>query len=151
MATYSSSLVSGNAPVPSHGLYGSIKTLSATVSCTAAPTTSDTIKFFTIPKNAVVKGYKLMATQMDTNGSPTLAFNVGDAGSATRLFAAATVGRTATPQWINETNSTATYTGNEYQFTADTPIVAVPSANAATGAAGTITLQVQYVLVGGAS
>lgn len=151
MATYSSSLVSSNAPVPSHGLFNNLKAISATVSCTAAPSTSDTIQFFTLPKNAVVQGYKVGATQMDSNGSPTLAFNIGDAGSATRLFSGVAVGRTSGGSWIGDTGAGATYTGVGYQFTADTQIVAVPSANAATGAAGTITLTVFYTLAGGAS
>ena len=145
MATYSSSLVSGSAPVPSHGLYGNTKVISATVSCTAAPSTSDTLQFFTLPKNAKVHMAVLAASDMDTNGTPTLALNVGDAGSASRLFAASTVGQAGT------LSSAIATTGFEYQYTADTLITGTASNNAATGAAGTVTLTVFYTLEGGAS
>jgi hypothetical protein len=153
MATYTSVYTQASAPksVPHHGLAENLKVLSATVTTTAAPTTADTLSFFTIPKNAKIHGFKLMATRMDTNGSPTLSWNVGDAGSATRLFSASTVGRVATPVWVTETDSTATYTGMAYQYTADTLITAVPQANAATGVAGSVTLVVYYTLEGGAS
>jgi hypothetical protein len=153
MTTYTSVYTQASNPkaVPHHGIAENVKTLSATVTTTAAVTTADTLSFFTIPKNAKVLGYKLMATRMDTNGTPTLTWNVGDAGSATRLFSASTVGRVATPVWIAETDSTATYTGMAFQYTADTLITVVPNANPATGAAGSVTLIVLYTLEGGAS
>ena len=151
MAIYNSPLVSGAVPTPTHGLAANLKVMRTTVTMAAAPATTDTIRLFTMPKNSVLQGFEVQASQMDTNGVPALAFNIGDAGSATRLFAAVPVGRVVTPLVKNETDATATPAGVGYQFPADTMVVAVPSANAASGAAGTLTLSVFYSLVGGAS
>lgn len=145
MATYSSTAYTNNTPSPGHGLASTVRTLSATVSCTAAPSTSDTLNFFTMPKNSVVQFAILSASDMDTNVSPTIALNIGDSGSASRLFSASTVAQAGTL-------STAFAVGaHQYQYTADTVITGVASTNAATGAAGTVTLTVFYTLVGGAS
>jgi hypothetical protein len=105
----------------------------------------------TLPKNAVVWGFECKCTQMDTNGAPTLAFNVGDINSPTRLFAATPQGRTSVPQYKNETDASATHTGVGFQTTALTTIFAQPSTNPATGAAGTFTFNIYYTLVGGPS
>ena len=151
MAVYTSTPVTLGQQGPSGGWFGVLKCYTASVTTTAAVTTADTLNLLTMPKNSVIWGFECKATQFDTNGAPTLAWNIGDAGLATRLFTATTVGRTATPQWKNETDATATNTGVGYQFPADTVIVAVPQANPATGAAGTFTLNVYYTLVGGPS
>lgn len=100
--------------------------------------TDDVITLFRVPRGAVVTSARIAATDMDTNASPTLAFNVGDAGSATRLFAASAVGQAGT-------FSTAMQpTALLYKYTADTLIQAAVSAVAATGAAGTLTLVLEY-------
>src|SRR5690242_13203004 len=96
MATYNSSAVSNSAAALHHGPAGNAKIATATVSCTAAPSTSDTINFFDLPAGARVHMAVLYATDMDTNGSPTLTLNVGDSGDADRLFAASTVGQAGT-------------------------------------------------------
>jgi hypothetical protein len=145
MATYNSPLVSGNVPIKSHGLSGTVKVMSATVTCAASPATTDTLNFFTMPKNSTVHFAVLKASDMDTNGSPALALNVGDAGSASRLFSASTVGQAGTE------SSAIAAGGEEYTYTADTMITGTASTNAATGAAGTVTLTVLYTLDGGAS
>lgn len=153
MATYTSSYTQATAykNTPTHGLSETLKCMSATVNCSAALTTADVIKFFTMPKNAKIQGFKMGVDQLDSNGSPTLTFDVGDAGSATRLFSASVAGRTSGGAWVTDTGSGAQYAALGYQFTADTLIQAVPHANAATGAAGNITLVVYYTLEGGAS
>lgn len=151
MTTYNSTVVAAGLSAPTHGAYGDLKCYTASVTTTAAPSTSDALNILTLPKNSILWGFECKATQMDSNGSPTLSWNIGDAGSATRLFSAVTVGRTSTPQWQNETSSTATHSGVGYQFPADTTIIAVPQANPATGVAGTLTLNVYYTLQGGAS
>ena len=132
MATYSSSAYTNKAPFASHGIGGAVKVAYADVSCTAAPSTSDTINFFYLPANARVVFAVLESTDMDTNGSPTLTLNVGDSGSASRLFSASTVGQAGTL-------STAI-------ATAKTLITGTAQANAATGAAGTVSLTVFYVV-----
>ena len=140
MATYSSSAYTNKAPFPSHGIAGDVKVAYADVSCTAAPSTSDTINFFYLPANARIVMAVLESTDMDTNGSPTLTLNVGDSGSASRLFSASTVGQAGT---LSTAIATA---GQGYKTTAKTLITGTAQANAATGAAGTVSLTVFYVV-----
>lgn len=153
MTIYNSTVVATNQQVPSHGFYGDLKCATASITTTAAVTTADTLNLLTLPKNAQIWGFEVKATQMDTNGSPTLTWNVGFSGSASALFSATTVGRTATPQWKNETDATATHTGvGLVPSTSGTvTLFAQPAANPATGAAGTFSLNVYYSLVGGPS
>lgn len=145
MATYSSTNYSNNVPAASHGLSGNVKTAYASVSCTAAPSTSDTLNFFYLPAGARVVGGWLKASDMDTNGSPTLTLNIGDSGDADRLFAASTVGQAGTA------SNTFAATGILYQYASKTLITGVANANAATGAAGTVELCLHYVVEGQAS
>ena len=138
MATYSSSAYTNKAPFPSHGIAGNLKVARASVSCTAAPSTSDTLNFFYLPKNARVHLAVLEATDMDTNGSPTITLNIGDSGDADRYFAASTVAQAGTLSTAIAT------TGGDYITTDKTLITGVANANAATGAAGTVYLTMFY-------
>lgn len=140
MATYQSRQVADEMPIPSHGDGSSVKCQRFKVSITAALTTADVIQFGYLPIYARVVDAVLKGTDMDTNGSPTLAFNVGDAGDADRLFAASTVGQTATIARMTAT------TGFGYRYDAQTMITGAPSTNAATGAAGALELFVWYVV-----
>lgn len=139
MATYSSTQYTAGEPVAVHGDRNGLQMARFTVTCTAAPTTSDTINFGYVPANARLVGGYMVPSDMDTSGSPTLTLNVGDAGSATRLFSANTGGQTGTAALIGAA-------ALDYQFTAKTLIVGTAAANATTGAAGTITLVLLYVV-----
>ena len=86
-----------------------------------------------VPAGFVVTNIYALASDMDSDGTPTLAFNLGDSGSAARLLSASTIGQAGT-----STTSLAA-AGLYYQFTADTDIILQPSANAATAVAGTLT------------
>lgn len=135
MATYSATDYLYK-PVPTHGPNGNLKVLGPwSVSCTAAPSTSDTLNFGYAPKGFTVLGVGLYATDMDTSGSPTLTLNIGDAGDADRLVAASNVGQTGTASYTSLVAST----GVAYQYTSKTLITGVANANATTGAAGTVT------------
>lgn len=138
MATYSATNYLRK-PVASHGLGGVLKTAFFEVSCTAAPSTSDTINFGYLPAGARVVLAVLESTDMDTGGSPSLTLNVGDSGDADRLFAASTVGQAGT------LSTAIAVTGAGYSYTSETLITGVANANAATGAAGTLYLTVFYV------
>lgn len=139
MATYSATNYNKK-PVNSHGLAGELKAAFFEVSCTAAPSTSDTINFGYLPAGARVIAATLEATDMDTAGSPTITLNVGDAGSATRLFSASTVAQAATASTALAT------TGAGYKYDTETLITGVAQANATTGAAGTVYLSILYVV-----
>lgn len=138
MATYNSNAYT--APVPVHGLAGITQTMYCTVSCTAAPSTSDTINFFYLPPNARVLDAVLKSTDMDTNGSPTITLNVGDSGAAARYFSASTAAQAGT------VDATMAAAGRFFKTTAKTLIVGVAQANAATGAAGTLELMIRFVV-----
>lgn len=133
MATYSATDYLYK-PVPTHGPSGSMKAFYFEVTCSAAPSTSDTINFGYVPKNFRLLGATLESTDMDTSGSPTLTLNVGDSGDADRIFAASTVGQAAT------LSSAMATTGFGYKYTDKTLITGVAQANATTGAAGTLYL-----------
>jgi hypothetical protein len=128
------------APSPTHGQAGNMQVLYCTVALTAALTTADTFAFFNLPANARVHAAVLKCTDIDTNGSPAVTINVGDAGSATRYFSASTVGQAGT---VDVTMQAA---GRFYKPTAKTPIIGTVQASAATGVAGTLELAIHYVV-----
>jgi hypothetical protein len=140
MATYSSPAVVNKKGVAGQCAAGQVLCAKADVTCTAAPSTSDTLEFFYLPAGAVVLHAVLESSDMDTNGSPTLTLNVGDSGDADRLFAASTVGQAGT------VSNSAIATGNLASYSSKTLITGTANANAATGAAGTVSLTVLYTL-----
>lgn len=145
MATYNAPGITANAPALSPGLAGQAKVATATVTCSAAPSTSDTLNFFDLPAGSRIHLAVLSASDMDTNGTPTITLNVGDAGSAARLFSAATVAQAGTASTALATTGVGTL------LTSKTRITGTAQANAATGAAGTVTLSVLYTVEGLAS
>lgn len=140
MATYSSTNVQNKTGVSAGGSAGAVLSAYAEVSCTAAPATTDTIEFFYLPAGARVLHATLESTDMDTNVTPTLTIDVGDAGDTNRLFAASTVGQAGTQ------SSATAVTGLNYKYSSKTLITGVAANNAATGAAGTLYLSVLYVV-----
>lgn len=140
MATYSSQQVTDRMPIPSHGFGSSVYCQRFKITTTAALTTSDVLRFGYLPKYARVVDAWLKASDLDTNGTPTIALNVGDSGDADRLFAASTVAQTGTVAKMTVA------TGFGYRYDDETLITGAPSTNAATGAAGTIELAVFYTI-----
>lgn len=112
------------------------------VALSAALTTADTFAFFTLPMNARVISAILKCTDIDTNGSPAVTINVGDAGSATRFFSSSTVGQAGT------VDSSIQAAGRFLKTTAPLPVVGSVGVNAATGVAGTLELMITYVVEG---
>jgi hypothetical protein len=111
-----------------------------------APVANDVGYMFNIPANAVVTDVVLKADgQLDSNGSPTLTWDVGVVGT-TQLFmaAVATVGRASTASAAGQ--SAMAGGGLLYQNTtgADQAIMVTAHASAATGVAGTVELAVEY-------
>lgn len=139
MATYSASGYA-SAAVPTPGLAAQVQALHKSISVTAALTTSDAFNFGYLPAGARVVGGWLEATDMDTNATPTLTINVGDADDADRFFAASTVGQAGTA------STALAVAGLGHKFDSKTLITGAPAANAATGAAGTLTLCLLYVV-----
>lgn len=139
MATYQSRQVQDDMPIPSHGLAVDVKCQRFYVEIGAALTTSDNIEFGYLPDYARVVDAVIVATDMDTNGSPTLTLNVGDADDADRYFAAATVGQNGSAARMTATTGFGHRYGKGKHL-----ITGKPAANAATGAAGSIELFVYY-------
>jgi hypothetical protein len=140
MTAYSSDKATAKAPMPVHGQAMQEQVEYCSVALTAALTTADTFAFFNLPANARIMGAILKCSDIDTNGSPTITINVGDAGSATRYFSASVVGQAGT---VDVTMQAA---GRLYKTTAKTAIVGSVQANAATGVAGTLELAILYVV-----
>lgn len=104
------------------------------VSITANAANNDTFDFGVVPKGFRVLGGCLEATDIDTNGSPTAAINVGDSGSASRLFSGSTVGQAGTA------DRALAVAGQHFLYTADTVVTGIIATGPATGTTGTIYL-----------
>lgn len=87
---------------------------------------------FDLPAGFTCLGGAIWATDMDTNGTPLLAFNVGDAADADRFFVSSAVGQTGTA------SEALAITGYGFTTTAKTRVNVTTSAAAATAAAGTL-------------
>lgn len=142
MANYNSSLVinspnGGPGPFPSNMI-----AFYWEVSITANLANLDTFTFGKVPKGFRVLGASILSTDLDTNVSPTLAVNIGDADDADRLFAAATIGQSAavTPGGAFATANNLRNVGFGYVYPAETTIVATVATGPATGTTGTYTL-----------
>lgn len=140
MATYQSLQVANKMPIQSHGLASSVYCDRFVIQTTASLTTADILQFGYAPQFARIVDSWLKATDLDTNGSPTIALNVGDAGDVDRFFAASNVGQAGTIARMTA------LTGFGYKYSSKTLITGAPSTNAATGVAGTIELALFYVI-----
>lgn len=133
MAT--SDQITNREPVAGPGLGGTLKAVRATITlATGDLDLNDVHQAMDLPAGFTVLGGAIWATDMDTNGSPVLAFNVGDAGDADRYFAASTVGATGTA------STAVAVAGLGYTTTAKTRVTVTVSTAAATAAAGTLNL-----------
>lgn len=127
-------------PTAVHGQAETVQSPYCSVAISAALTTADTFAFFTLPPNARVHGATLKCTDIDTNGTPTVTINVGDAGSATRYFSASVVGQAGTVDIGLQA------AGRFFKTTAKTPVIGSVGVGAATGVAGTLELSISYVV-----
>lgn len=126
---------------PGHGLGGNLKVSYGEVAFTGTITTADSATILNLPVGAVVIGAVLEADDLDTGGSPAITLNLGDAGSASRYFAASTVAQTGAAA------SATAATGLLWQVTAgNTAVVVAVAANAATSAAGSVRAAIMYYL-----
>lgn len=151
MAALNSSLytkqAAGRSPVPSGPLAagaGIHQQATVAIPATGAGTAlNDTVGLFYVPKGAILVGFTLDSDDLDTGG-PTITWDVGDSGSATRILSASTVSQAGGA-------ARALITALGYQFTADTAIFATVHAAATTKAAGNISASISYVMGGLAS
>lgn len=99
--------------------------------------TGSIVEAFMVPAGFTVTGIIAVASDMDTNGSPTLALSVGDSGSSVRHLSSSTIGQAGT------TTQTLASTGLLYNYTTDTKILVTATTGSATAAAGTLDLYLQ--------
>jgi hypothetical protein len=117
---------------------GAARQIIAGIACTVAVTTAmidnanDEIELGWVPAGFTVVGVEFRATDMDTDGSPALVWDVGDADDEDRILAAITTGQAA-----GRTDALAA-AGTLYTYTTKTRIKAYVKTAAATGASGTI-------------
>ncbi len=137
MTVYSSPSYANNAPVRVHGESNNVQFARFTITTTALVTTADTFNFGYMPANARLIGGYLAPSDLSAGADITL--NIGDAGSATRLFNATTAGQAGTYTAI----PTAAL---DYLYTAKTLITGSVGVSATTTTSGTITLVLMYVV-----
>lgn len=124
---------------PDHGLMKNKKIAYATLTVAAVDLTLNALHgMFRLPKNSVIVGIILKASDLDTNGTPTITLSVGDSGNTARYLSASTVAQ------AGGVVTTLAVGGMFYKLTVDTLITVLVAAAAATGAAGTIELSLEY-------
>ena len=133
---YANSPNAGVGPVPGN-MIGFVFELSVTAALTAA----DTFTFGKVPKGFRVLGATLEATDMEAGTGVTI--SVGDSGSGTRLFNAATVARDG-----SAASAATTVSALHYQYTDDTLITGAAGGTVTTGATGTIILSIWGIYQG---
>ena len=128
-------------PTPGVGLGGrTTHWARAQFTMSTALTTADVLDLFDLPPRArVVDGF-VKSADLDSNGAPTFAFNVGITGTAALFFSAANAPQAGT------VNRLTLATGTDYVTTARTRVKLVPSANAATFAAGDVVVMLAYIV-----
>jgi len=115
------------------GFASTMKTIGRVSTITVADNvTANTVGLFRLPAGFTITALLGSATDMDTGG-PAMLITIGDSGSANRYVASVSAGA-AIASW------TLAATGLFYTTPADTEVVVTIATQAATPAAGTITL-----------
>ncbi len=139
MATFQSSLVQNK--TRSHVGGGSQEVVVfASYTFAAAPALNDVVEMVRVPAGATITGITLGATDMDTNGVPTLVLDVGDGADTDRFIDGATIGQTG------GASTAFAVSGFGYAYTANDTIDVLIQVGPATGAVGTLYMRVSYVL-----
>jgi hypothetical protein len=100
---------------------------------------NDTVAMFDLPPRARVVGGWLKATDIDSNGSPTIALSLGISGTAGLFFSSSTVGQ------AGGVDVTMAATGRDYLTTGKTRVILTVATGPATGVAvGTIVAHLAY-------
>jgi hypothetical protein len=131
---------------PQAGLLGEARTMKAfgrrVTFATTDLVTGSIVEAFVVPAGFTVTGIIAVATDMDTNGSPTLALSVGDAASGVRFLSSSNIGTNGS------TTQTLASTGLLFAYTADTKILVTATTGSATAAAGTVDLYLTGFVAG---
>ena len=141
MANYATQKTQTYATVIGQGGSRNLVTDGVSVAMTTAmlDNANDEVELLWVPKGAVIVGATLSGTDMDTNGSPALLFDVGDADDEDRLISASTVGQAG----VTLTSALAA-AGHMYKYSTATKIKAFINTASATPAAGTLKFSITY-------
>lgn len=147
MAVFSSTVytgqLAGRTMTSAPGLRSALYSARAQIALTTALALADVLNFFYLPKDAVVEDMELIGDQLDSNGSPLLTFDIGDAASATRYFSAAVAGNAA-----GGFRDKMLQSAMGFQQADRTLIVGAVHAAGATKVAGNLTLIAYYKMPG---
>jgi len=140
MAVYKSSDTLAYGRVSGLGFSDSTVTFIRSYAITTAmiDNANDELELCWVPAGAVITGIEFRCTDMDSNGSPTLKWDVGDDSDEDRLIAATTVGQSAS------TTATLEATGFGYKYSTATKIKAYVNTAATTAVAGTMYFRLTY-------
>ena len=128
-----SNQINNRVATPAPGMGGTIKTFRATIPLVAGDLTLNAVHgALDLPAGVEIISGAIWATDMDTNGTPLLAFHVGDVADPDRYFVSSQVGRAGTA------STDMAVTGYGFTTTAKTRVNVTVSAAAATAAAGTL-------------
>lgn len=101
---------------------------------------NDDVGLFYVPKGCIPIVAMLSLTDVDTNGSPALVVDVGDASDEDRIIAATTIGQAS-----GVTNDIA-LAGFMYKYTSQTQLRAYIKTAAGTAATGTLNFALGYLV-----
>ncbi len=101
----------------------------------------DTLQLIDVPAGCTYTSFTLDSDKVDSSGSPTLAFNVGDAGNPSRFFGAAAVSQAGGTVYPTAAGSTGTRTTGVTRLLAT---VTGAQAGAVTGSAKSIRFVIYY-------
>jgi hypothetical protein len=133
------SAAQANANVPPKYLHAGAIVRSASFALSAALVVNDVIQMFKLPAGATVHEVILASDDLDTNGTPTIKLDVGDATAANRFISQSTVGQAG---GVGRTDQAG---GVGYKYSADTMLQVKVNTAPATGATtGNVTLTVAY-------
>ena len=131
--------VLGKAPlaVPA-GLTKQVRRSFCTATLGSGLAAADIVNLFKLPKGAKIVDFWIYCTDIDTNVSPTVKWDVGDADGAATIFSQSTVGQSA------GYDRSPVIGAIDKQYTVETLIFATVHTVAATKAAGTLYAMCEY-------
>lgn len=139
MATLKSNKIAAKAPA--RDLPSGVLAVVGTYALSAALALNDVIQMVTVPAGATILNVILATTDLDTNGTPTIALTVGDGSDADRFITASTVGQAGGVANLNAS------TGAGYKYSATDTVDVTVATGPATGAtSGTVSLTVLYTM-----
>lgn len=153
MTAYNSTAIIQNANSGTHGESRVSQSLFWTAPLKTALVANDTINMGYLPPYARIIAATFSADQLDTNGAPTIAFELGDAAVPARIFpTGTTIGRAATGANANSNSLPNTAVIDYLAVGNATPgalnqgtlIIATCTAAAATWQAGNLYCRIDY-------